>query len=119
MHLAERSEILQIRRDYRTVRINKPESVLNAEQTSFLRNKLIDNLESFSLAISQFTNGTLSNTILGSLGENAGINIEQLDFVMKVDSLANDYDAKRAGQQAFEEMVRIARKAGNRSISRR
>ena len=25
---------------------NKPESVLNAEQTSFLRNKLIDNLES-------------------------------------------------------------------------
>ena len=49
----------------------------------------------------------------------SGRNNPSLDFVMKVDSLANDYDAKRAGQQAFEEMVRIARKAGNRSISRR
>lgn len=97
----------------------KPESVLNADQTDFLRNKLIDNLESFSLAINQFTKGTLSNNLLNELGENSGINIEQLDFVMKVDSIANDYDAKRAGQQAFDEMIRIARKTGNRSVSRR
>ena len=97
----------------------KPESILNADQTDFLRNKLIDNLESFSLAINQFAKGALSNNLLNDLSENSGINIEQLDFVMKVDSIANDYDAKRAGQQAFDEMVRIARKTGNRSISRR
>ena len=97
----------------------KPESVLTADQTDFLRNKLVDNLELFSLAISQFADKvTLSNS-LNNLNENTGINIEQLDFVMQVESLANDYDARRAGQQAFEEMVRIARKAGNHSISRR
>ena len=96
-----------------------PESILNAEQTNFLRNKLIDNLQEFSLAIDQLTQGTLNNNLLKSMDENAAINIEQLEFTMKVDSLANDYEAKRAGQQAFEEMMRIARKAGNRSISRR
>ena len=38
---------------------------------------------------------------------------------MEIQSIANDYDARRAGQQALEEMVRIARKTGNRSVTRR
>ena len=57
--------------------------------------------------------------MLNTIGDNTGINIDQLHFEMNVEHIANDYDAKRAGQQAFEEMVRIARKSGNRSISRR
>ena len=51
--------------------------------------------------------------------ENSGVNIDQLDFHMEVEQISNDYDARRAGQAAMEEMVRIARKTGNRSISRR
>ena len=51
--------------------------------------------------------------------EDNGINIGQLDFHMEVKEIANDYDARRAGREAMEEMVRIARKTGNRSVSRR
>jgi len=97
----------------------KPESVLNAAQTEFLREQLLDSLENFSLSINKFNNNFFNSGVLNNLGENSGINIERLDFVMKVDSINNDYDARRAGQQAFEEMVRIARKAGNHSVSRR
>ena len=62
-----------------------------------------------------------SAKVVASLHDNktADVIVEQLDFIMKVDSIGNDYDARRAGQQAFEEMVRIARKAGNHSVSRR
>ena len=97
----------------------KPESILTASQTDFLRNQLLNNLLDFSYSIDQFTKAALNTNTLSSVNENAGINIGQLDFVMKVDSIANDYDAKRAAQQAFEEMSRIARKSGNHSILRR
>ena len=97
----------------------KPESILTASQTDFLRNQLLNNLLDFSYSIDQFTKAALNTNTLNSVNENAGINIGQLDFVMKVDSIANDYDAKRAAQQAFEEMSRIARKSGNHSILRR
>ena len=33
--------------------------------------------------------------------------------------IASDYDARRAGELALEEMMRISRKATNRSLSRR
>lgn len=51
--------------------------------------------------------------------EDNGINIGQLEFHMEVKEISNDYDARRAGREAMEEMVRIARKTGSRSISRR
>ena len=51
--------------------------------------------------------------------EDYGVNIGQLDFHMEVQEIANGYDARRAGREAMEEMVRIARKTGNRSVSRR
>ena len=48
-----------------------------------------------------------------------GVNIEKLEFHMEVKEISNDYDTRRAGEQAMEEMVRIARKSGTRSLSRR
>ena len=99
---------------------SKPESILSAEQTDFLRNDFFKEMSSFSETMNRisqmFSN---SNSIVNSIDGQGGITIGQLDFVMKVDSISNDYDAKRAGQMAFDEMVRIARKAGNNSISRR
>ena len=38
---------------------------------------------------------------------------------LNVQSIANDYDAKRMGQVAFNEMLKIARKNGANTISRR
>ena len=99
---------------------SKPESILSAEQTNFLRNDFFKEMSSFSETMNKisqiFSN---SNNIVNSIDGQGGITIGQLDFVMKVDSISNDYDARRAGQMAFDEMVRIARKAGNNSISRR
>ena len=37
-------------------------------------------------------------------------------YVQKID---NDYDARRAGEQALDAMVRIGRKTGPTSVSRR
>ena len=49
----------------------------------------------------------------------SSITIENIDFDMNVSKIANDMDAKAAGEKALDEMVRIARKSGNRSLARR
>jgi len=38
---------------------------------------------------------------------------------MNVEKIANDYDARRAGEQALTEMLKIARKTGATSTLRR
>ena len=38
---------------------------------------------------------------------------------MNVSKIANDYDAARAGQKVLDEFVRVARKNGVNSLSRR
>ena len=100
----------------------KPESILSAEQTELLRHSLLDNQYSMAslVATAQESLHNLANSnIYNSIDENSGVTIEKLEFTMNVPSIANDYDARRAGQQAFNEMVNIARKTGNRIISRR
>ena len=100
----------------------KPESILSAEQTELLRHSLLDNQYSMAslVATAQESLHNLANSnIYNSIDENSGITIEKLEFTMNVPSIANDYDARRAGQQAFNEMINIARKTGNRILSRR
>jgi hypothetical protein len=38
---------------------------------------------------------------------------------MNVQHMNNDYDARRAGEQALEQIVKVARKTGAQSVSRR
>ena len=47
-----------------------------------------------------------------------GFSIGNIDFTMNA-TIANDYDAKKAGRLAFEEMLKIAQKTGTTSLSRR
>ena len=49
---------------------------------------------------------------------NNGISIENAVVNMNA-TIANDYDARRAGEQALEQMLTIARKSGTRSAQRR
>jgi len=49
----------------------------------------------------------------------SSIVIENATVEMNVGSIANDYDARRAGEQALEQMLKIARKTGAQSVSRR
>jgi len=41
----------------------------------------------------------------------SGVTIEQAIVEMHVSKIDNDYDAQRAGEQALEKMVQIARKS--------
>jgi hypothetical protein len=50
---------------------------------------------------------------------NSSIVIENATVQMNVQHMNNDYDARRAGEQALEQIVKVARKTGAQSVSRR
>jgi len=58
-------------------------------------------------------------TTANSTANDNSIIIENATVNMNVSSIANDYDAKRAGEQALSEMIRIARKTGAANSIRR
>lgn len=99
----------------------QPEAVLNATQTRILRddilgaspNSLMNLLVSFKNAYEGI--GTTAN----STANDNSIIIENATVNMNVSSIANDYDARRAGEQALSEMIRIARKTGAANSIRR
>ena len=100
----------------------RPESVLTPEQTSILRNDILSNkptsllslLTDFRDAYNSIPNASDYNTV-----NNDGVTIEQAIVEMHVAKIANDYDAQRAGEQALEKMVNIARKSvGQNRIGR-
>ena len=61
------------------------------------------------------TNQTSYNTI--NNGETISLN--GISVNINVPAISNDYDARKVGELAMNEMVRIARKTGTRSLSRR
>ena len=97
---------------------SKPEMVLNAEQTKMLRDQLINNQKSHNAIVNSAEIGK-SNISTNYNTNNSGVTIEKVDFSMNVAKMANELDAKTAGEKALDEMVRIARKSGNRSLARR
>ena len=102
---------------------SEPEHIFNFKQMEALRAHLLSGVDTTSRAVAGLSNIIENlpnvNTYNNINNDNSGININNLEFHMEVKEISNDYDARRAGQQAMEEMVRIAYKAGNRSISRR
>ena len=99
----------------------KPEAVLNASQTNFLKNDLLGNKNNSLMSIVSQLQDTFGNTATGiaSTSTDDSVNIENVSINFNAGTISNDYDARRAGELVKEEMLRIARKAGNRSVSRR
>lgn len=103
---------------------SKPEYILNAEQTAALRKQLISsktshqNLIGEAISAADKIANTSTSTNNSTITDNS-IGINNLNFTMQVAKIADDYDAKKAGEKVINEMVRIARKNGDRSISRR
>nr|DAG76108.1 MAG TPA: tail tape measure protein [Caudoviricetes sp.] len=98
----------------------KPEAFLSAEDTRLLKSKIFSN-STYSLRSTLEAIENLGKTFANvSTGENSGqsINIEKLEVAIQPGVISSDYDAKRAGEMALEEMVRIARKTTNRVVSR-
>lgn len=98
----------------------KPEAFLSAEDTRLLKSKIFSN-SAYSLRSTLEAIENLGKTFANvSTGENSGqsINIEKFEVAIQPGVISSDYDAKRAGEMALEEMVRIARKTTNRVVSR-
>ena len=97
----------------------RPEAFLSAEDTKLLKSKIFSksdySLKSTVEAIESMTKS------LSNLQANGGSNItiEHAEVNIEPGTISNDYDARRAGEMALEEMVKIARKSGNRTVSRR
>lgn len=90
------------------------ESVLTAEQTDTLRNDILGNspnsLMNLLLDFKNAYNG-ISGATSSITNNSSGVTIEQAIVEMHVSKIDNDYDAQRAGEQALEKMVQIARKS--------
>jgi len=63
-------------------------------------------LTDFRDAYNSIPNASAYDTINSS----SGVTIENATVEMNVSKIANDYDAQRAGEQALDKMLQIARK---------
>ena len=107
---------------------SKPEAILNSDETKFVQNKLpdilnnADTLRERQLDLQNIRTDWLSSisyVIDTNNSQNNSVNIERVELNMNVEQLTNSADAKRLGQEAFNELLNIARKAGKNSVSRR
>ena len=96
-----------------------PEAVLNAAQTKFLREDMLGNSSTSLISIVAALQDAIANTSSGSSSYTEGINIENISINFQPGVISNDYSAKRAGDMAIQEIIKVARKAGNNSVSRR
>ena len=101
----------------------RPEAVLNPTQTAILRNEILSNKPTSLLSLlTDFRdayNSIPSASSYSSIGTSAGVIIENATVEMNVARIDNDYDAQRAGEQALDRMLQIARKTqGSNRIGR-
>ena len=103
------------------------EGILNADQTAYLRNKLMSSRpDSFVKAVDDFfatleedKRAMMALTSANNANDYASINIEHASVNLQIDKLANDYDAKHAANTIMQEMLHIASKSqSNNSVGR-
>lgn len=98
-----------------------PESILSADQTAFLREDLLGNsntsLKSILATVADSFGGNISTN--NNSRTDDSVVIENIDVTFESGVIDSDYDMKRASDMFKDELVRIARKSGNRNVSRR
>ena len=90
-----------------------PEAVLNASQTHILRDEILSNKPNSLLSLlSAWRDSVIGLADTSNINTNYdnGITIEKAEVIMQVQQIANDYDAQRAGEQALDKIMGIARK---------
>ena len=97
---------------------SKPEGILNAEDYKAWKQDIKTTSLLYSALASVSATQRGAAAAVNSTTTNGGITIEHAEVSMNA-TIANDYDARRAGEQALEQMVAIARKSGTRSTQRR
>ena len=98
---------------------SRPEAFLSAEDTAMLKSKIFSNSDGSLKALVAALEAITSNTSKYSAPEaSSSIIIQNAQVNIQPGTISNDYDARRAGEMALEEMVKIARKTTNRVVSR-
>lgn len=97
----------------------KPEAFLSADDTAMLKSKIFSNSDGSLKALVAALEAITDNTSKYSAQTNTeSIVIQNAQVNIQPGTISNDYDARRAGEIALEEMVKIARKTTNRVVSR-
>ena len=100
----------------------KPEAFLNADEVKMWRSDILGNhsgsLTSSLLDLNELVHNMVTGNDVIHETTNNGVSIENAVVNMNT-TIANDYDAKRAGELALQQMLKIAQKTGNQGLSRR
>ena len=97
----------------------KPEAFLSADDTAMLKSRIFSNSDGSLKALVAALEAITDNTSKYSAQTNTeSIVIQNAQVNIQPGTISNDYDARRAGEMALEEMVKIARKTTNRVVSR-
>lgn len=99
--------------------LHAKEGVFTAEQTDIIRNDLLGRQNNSLLNLLLDFKKAYNNIGSQAITAEPSIIIENASVNMNIDEIANDYDARRAGEQALSEMLKIARKTGAASTLRR
>lgn len=95
----------------------KPEAFISAEDTALLKSTIFNpNNNVLQDFVDALENRNNSNDTVEAV---PNVIIEEVNLEITSETIANDYDAKRAGEKILEEMVKISRKTTNRVSSRR
>ena len=97
----------------------KPEAFLSAEDTAMLKSKIFDNNKYSLRSVVELFEGIDNSGKNITTNNDQGVVFENVQITIESGTIANDYDARRAGEMALEEMLKISRKATNRIVSRR
>ena len=95
------------------------EAVFNATQTKVLRDNILSNKPNSLISLLATYNQAYKDGMPAITNNAQSLVIESATVNMNVSQISNDYDARRAGEQALEEMMRIARKTGATNSIRR
>lgn len=99
----------------------RPEAVLNADQTAFLREDLLgksrDSLMNIVRELQSLYSSTRATSMVAPAGDT--YNFENVSLNFEPGTISNDYSARRAGEQVWDELLSMARKSGNVRVSRR
>ena len=100
----------------------KPESVLTAKQTEFLKHDLLgsqkDSFMSMVNELRELYNQSASN-VSNISNNDIGTFIERIDVTFESGVIRDDYDMKRASNMFKNELLRIARKTTTVNVKRR
>lgn len=98
---------------------SKPEAFLSAKDTALLKSKIFSD-SNFSLRSCIETIQALADNFRSISTDNSeNINIENISIQVGNGTISSDYSARKAGQEIMDEILNVAKKAGNLTLARR